>query len=53
MINDTLGGGEDEVAKLTRGEQVVRHLFNVADLHVKAGGDNSDLVDAANQLHNL
>ncbi len=54
VIEDSLGGGEDDESKLTRGEEVVDPLLNVVKLHVIAGGDDAGLVDAPKKVdHNL
>jgi hypothetical protein len=54
MGEDSLGGGEDEVAELSGGEDVVGPLLEVGEEDVVPGGDDSALVDTADQLdHDL
>ena len=51
VVHDTRAGGEENVAKLTGGQQVVHLLLNVAHGQVKARGHDAALVDAALELH--
>lgn len=50
VVHDTGRGGEDDVAELTRGEQLDDPLLEVTELDVVAGRDDTGLVDAAVQL---
>jgi hypothetical protein len=50
VVHDTGRGGEDDVAELTRGQQLDDPLLHVAELDVVAGGDDAGLVDAAVEL---
>jgi len=50
VVHDTSGGGENDVAELTRGQQLNDPLLHVAELDVVAGRDDTGLVDAAVQL---
>merc|ERR1719276_825157 len=52
VVHDAHRGGEDEVSGLTGGQQGANPLLNVADLDVKARGDDTALVDAA-VVHDL
>ena len=47
---DALVGGEDEVAELSGGEDVAGPLFEVGEDDVVPGGNDSALVDPAEQL---
>lgn len=54
MVHDTARSGEDEVAELTRGQEIGDPLLDMLDLDVKARADDTALVDATNQLdHDL
>ena len=54
VINDTIGGSQDQNTKLTRGKKTVGPLFKISDLDVEARGDDGALVDAAQKGdHNL
>ena len=48
---DALVGGDDEVAELPGGEDTVGPLLEVGEGEVVAGGDDSTLVDAADEFH--
>ena len=52
VIHDAPGGGEDNVAELSGGQQVVGPLFDLSDGHVKSGGDHSALVQTTSQIDN-
>ena len=52
MIHDTVRGGEDDVTELARREKVVDPLLEVSQGDVESGGDDSALVDTANQVDN-
>ncbi len=51
VVHDTSTGGEDDVAKLTRGQQLHHPLLEVAELDVVAGRDDTSLVQAAVELN--
>ena len=51
VIENAHARREDNVAKLTGGQQVVNPLFNLPDFNVEARADNADLVDTANQVN--
>jgi len=54
VVHDTQGSGENNVAELTRREQVSSPLLDLAQRYVEAGRDHTALVDTANKLdHNL
>lgn len=50
VVHDTSGGGEDDVAELTRWQQLDNPLLHITELDVVAGGDDTGLVDAAVKL---
>tara|TARA_R110002003_G_scaffold130_3_gene12168 strand:+ start:10779 stop:11450 length:672 start_codon:yes stop_codon:yes gene_type:complete len=50
VVHDTGRGGEDNVAELTRRQQLDDPLLHVAELDVVAGRDDASLVDAAIEL---
>lgn len=48
--HDAVGGRQDDVTELARGEQCDDPLLDLIDLHVESGGDDSALVEASVQL---
>jgi len=46
VVHDTSGGGQDDVAELTRGQQLGDPLLELTELDVVAGVDNTALVQA-------
>ncbi len=52
VSEDALVGREDEVAELSGGEDVVGPFLKIGKQDVVSGGDDSALVDAANELNN-
>jgi hypothetical protein len=46
VVHDTSTGGQDNVAELTRGQQLDNPLLEVTELDVVAGGDDTGLVEA-------
>ena len=44
VVHDAAGGGHDDVAELTGGEEIVGPLLNVLDADVEPGRDDSALV---------
>ena len=46
----TVGGGEDQVAELSRREDLLTPLFQSADWDVESWRDDSALVESAQQL---
>jgi hypothetical protein len=50
VVHDACRGGEDNVTKLTRGQQLDDPLLHVAELDVVTGRDDTGLVDAAVEL---
>lgn len=50
VVKDTSRGGKDDVAKLTRRQELDNPLLEIAKLNVVAGRDNAGLVDATVQL---
>lgn len=54
VVHDSGRGSQDDVTKLSRGQQVLDPLLNVVDLDVESRGDDSALVESAVELdHNL
>ena len=47
VVHDSLVGGQDDVAELSGGEEMVHELLEVLDLEVEPGGDNSALVESS------
>ncbi|MCV2423820.1 hypothetical protein LNV47_24875 [Paucibacter sp. DJ4R-1] len=50
MVEDTSRGGQDDDTETTGGEQQVDPRFDLVDLYVEAGGDDTGLVQAAVEL---
>lgn len=50
VVHDTSGGGQDDVAELTRREELLDPLLHVLELDVVAGRDDTSLVEAAVKL---
>jgi hypothetical protein len=50
VVHDTRGGGEYDVSELTRGQEVVDPGFDVLELDVEAGRDDTALVQATDEL---
>ena len=46
VVHDTSGGGQDDVAELTGGQELDDPLLEVTELDVVAGGDDTGLVEA-------
>ena len=54
VVHDTQRRGHHNVAELTRGQEVVGPLLDLADGQIEARGDDTALVDTTNELdHNL
>lgn len=51
VVHDTVGGGEDELAKGARREKIGCALLELTGTNVEAGRDDAGLVDASVQLH--
>lgn len=51
VVHDASGGGQNDIAELTRGQQTDGPLLEIRKLDVVAGGDDTSLVEAANQLN--
>ena len=49
VVHDAVGGGEDEVAELTRGENVRDPLVELGELDIEAGGHDTALVESADE----
>jgi hypothetical protein len=52
VIHDTGTGSEDDVAELTRWQQLDDPLLQIGEANVVSGGDDTGLVEAAVQLDN-
>ena len=50
VVHDTGRGGQDDVAELTRGQQLNNPLLEIGETDVVAGRDDTSLVQAAVQL---
>lgn len=50
VVDNSLGGGQDENTELTGGEEVGSHLLDVSVLDIEAGGDNGALVETAEKV---
>ena len=50
MIHDTSAGGENDVAELTRWQQLDHPFLEISELDVVARGDNTSLVETAVEL---
>lgn len=52
VIHDTSRGGQDDVTELTSGQQVSSPLFDLTNLDVETGRDNTTLVKTTVKLDN-
>jgi hypothetical protein len=52
VIHDTSRSGQDQVTELTSGQQVSGPLFELGELDVETGRDNTTLVDTTVELNN-
>jgi len=50
VVHDAGGGGEDDVAELTRWQKLDNPLLHVAELDVVARADDTSLVEAGERL---
>lgn len=50
MVHDSSGGGQDDVAELTRGQKTDGPLLEVGELDVVAGRDDTSLVETSREL---
>ena len=54
MIHDAVRGGEDDVAEVTRREEVVAPGGDILEGEVETGGDDAGLVQTADEVdHDL
>lgn len=51
VVHDSSGGGEDDVAELTRRQELDGPLLEISQLDVVAGRDDTSLVETAVQLN--
>ena len=47
VVHDAEGGGEDDEAKLTAGEDIRNPLVETVEGDIETGGEDTTLVDAA------
>jgi len=52
MVHDSSRGCENDIAELTRGQELDNPLLEVREADVIARGDDTSLVEAAIQLNN-
>jgi hypothetical protein len=52
VVHDTSRGGQDDVTKLSRGQQVGDPLLDVVDTDVESWRDDTNLVESAVELNN-
>ena len=50
VVHDTVGGGEDEVTELTRGQQVRGELLDLVEGDVESGRDDAALVQTTKEV---
>jgi hypothetical protein len=50
VVHDASAGGQDDVAELTRWQQLDNPLLKIAELNVVAGRDDASLVETAVEL---
>jgi hypothetical protein len=53
VVHDSGGGGEDDVAELTRWQEPDDPLLQVVELDVVAGGDDTGLVEAVKAVSDM
>jgi len=51
VVHDAEGSREHKVSEASGGQHVLHPLLHLTRLHVEAGGDDTALVDAADELH--
>merc|ERR1719401_130690 len=51
VVHDAIWCGEDNMAELTRRQEVACNLFNTTKLNIEPRGDDPAFVDASNQLN--
>ena len=51
VIHDSVGGGQDDLAELSGGKNVIDELLEVLQFKVVSGGDNAAFVKSAVQLY--
>jgi len=51
VVHDPEGGGQDDLAELSGGKNVIDELLEVSNLEIVSGGDNTALVQSAVQLY--
>lgn len=52
VVHNTLVGGQNDETELTGGEDRVGEVFEVLELQVKAGGDDTAFVETTVQVNN-
>ena len=52
VVHDTVRGGQDEVAKLTRRQKVRGELLDIVEADIESGGDDAALVETTDEVDN-
>jgi hypothetical protein len=52
VVHDTLIGGQDDEAELTGGENAVGEVFEILELEIETGGNDTTLVKTTVQVNN-
>lgn len=52
MVHDTVGGGQDDVAKLPGGQDLIAPVLNLVDWDIESRRNDSALVNPSEQLNN-
>jgi hypothetical protein len=50
VVHDAVGGGQNELAELTRGKQIRSQLVDLIQGHVESGRDDTAFVQTAQQI---
>lgn len=53
VVHDTVRSGQDKVTELTGRQKIGAKLLDAAELDVEAGGDDTALVDATDEVDHL
>jgi len=52
VVHNTVGGGHNQETELSGGKDIVGELLVVIELDIESGGDNTALVDSAEEIDN-
>lgn len=52
MVHDTVGGGQDDVAELPGGQDLIAPVLNLVDWDIESRRNDSALVNPSEQLNN-